>query len=54
MITKYDNEMMLEFISKSCNEAFARISVSAGTTEAITAQSMVCFVSPMSICEWIP
>ena len=29
MITKYDNEMMLEFISKSCNEAFARISVAA-------------------------
>ena len=29
MITKYDNEMILEFISKSCNEAFARISVAA-------------------------
>lgn len=29
MITKYDNEMMLEFVSKSCNEAFARISVAA-------------------------
>ena len=25
MITKYDNEMKLEFLSKSCNEAFARI-----------------------------
>lgn len=25
----YDNEMKLEFISKSCNEAFARISVAA-------------------------
>ena len=29
MITKYDNEMKLEFISKSNNEAFARISVAA-------------------------
>lgn len=29
MITKYDNEMKLEFLSKSCNEAFARISVAA-------------------------
>ncbi len=25
----YDNEMKLEFLSKSCNEAFARITVSA-------------------------
>ena len=25
----YDNEMKLEFLSKSCNEAFARIAVSA-------------------------
>ena len=29
MITKYDNEIRLEFISKSCNEAFARIAVAA-------------------------
>ena len=29
MITKYDNEMRLEFLSKSCNEAFARIAVAA-------------------------
>lgn len=29
MITRYDNEMKLEFISKSCNEAFARIAVAA-------------------------
>lgn len=29
MITKYDNEMSLEFLSKSCNEAFARIAVAA-------------------------
>lgn len=29
MLTKYDNEMKLEFISKSCNEAFARIAVAA-------------------------
>lgn len=29
MITKYDNEMRLEFLSKSSNEAFARISVAA-------------------------
>lgn len=29
MITKYDNEMKLEFLSKSCNEAFARIAVAA-------------------------
>ena len=29
MITKYDNEMKLEFISKSCNESFARIAVAA-------------------------
>ena len=29
MISKYDNEMNLEFISKSCNEAFARIAVAA-------------------------
>lgn len=29
MITKYDNEMRLEFISKSCNESFARIAVAA-------------------------
>ena len=27
MITKYDNEIKLEFVSKSCNEAFARIAV---------------------------
>lgn len=27
MLTKYDNEMKLEFLSKSCNEAFARIAV---------------------------
>ena len=25
----YDNEMKLEFLSKSCNEAFARITVAA-------------------------
>ena len=25
----YDNEMKLEFASKSCNEAFARITVAA-------------------------
>lgn len=29
MISKYDNEMNLEFISKSSNEAFARIAVAA-------------------------
>ena len=29
MITKYNNEMKLEFLSKSCNEAFARIAVAA-------------------------
>lgn len=29
MITRYDNEMKLEFLSKSCNEAFARIAVAA-------------------------
>ena len=29
MIRKYDNEMNLEFLSKSCNEAFARIAVAA-------------------------
>lgn len=29
MLTKYDNEMRLEFLSKSCNEAFARIAVAA-------------------------
>ena len=29
MLTKYDNEMKLEFISKSSNEAFARITVAA-------------------------
>lgn len=29
MISKFDNEMKLEFISKSANEAFARISVAA-------------------------
>ena len=29
MISKYDNEMKLEFLSKSCNEAFARIAVAA-------------------------
>ena len=29
MITKYDNEMKLEFLSKSSNEAFARIAVAA-------------------------
>ena len=29
MIIKYDNEMKLEFLSKSCNEAFARIAVAA-------------------------
>ncbi len=29
MITKYDNEMRLEFLSKSSNEAFARIAVAA-------------------------
>lgn len=29
MLSKYDNEMNLEFISKSTNEAFARISVAA-------------------------
>ena len=29
MLTKYDNEMNLEFISKSSNEAFARITVAA-------------------------
>lgn len=29
MITKYENEMKLEFLSKSCNEAFARIAVAA-------------------------
>ena len=27
MLTKYDNEMKLEFISKSSNEAFARIAM---------------------------
>lgn len=29
MISKYDNEMKLEFISKSSNESFARIAVAA-------------------------
>ena len=29
MITKYDNEMKLEFLSKSSNEAFAMIAVAA-------------------------
>ena len=29
MITKYDNEMKLEFLSKSSNETFARIAVAA-------------------------
>ena len=29
MLSKYDNEMNLEFVSKSNNEAFARISVAA-------------------------
>ena len=29
MLTKYDNEMSLEFLSKSSNEAFARIAVAA-------------------------
>lgn len=29
MISKYDNEMNLEFISRSCNESFARIAVAA-------------------------
>lgn len=29
MLTKYDNEMSLEFLSKSSNEAFARITVAA-------------------------
>ena len=29
MFSKYDNEMNLEFISKSNNEAFARITVAA-------------------------
>ena len=29
MLTKYDNEMKLEFLSKSSNEAFARIAVAA-------------------------
>ena len=29
MKNKYDNEMKLEFLSKSCNEAFARITVAA-------------------------
>ena len=29
MVSKYDNEMNLEFISKSSNEAFARIAVAA-------------------------
>ena len=29
MVSKYDNEIKLEFISKSCNEAFARIAVAA-------------------------
>jgi len=29
MLTKYDNEIRLEFLSKSCNEAFARIAVAA-------------------------
>ena len=29
MITKYDNEIRLEFLSKSCNESFARIAVAA-------------------------
>ncbi len=29
MVSKYDNEMKLEFLSKSSNEAFARIAVAA-------------------------
>ncbi len=29
MLSKYDNEMRLEFLSKSANEAFARITVAA-------------------------
>lgn len=29
MLTKYDNEMKLEFLSKSSNEAFSRIAVAA-------------------------
>lgn len=29
MNSRYENEMKLEFLSKSCNEAFARITVAA-------------------------
>lgn len=29
MVTQYENEMKLELMSKSCNEAFARIAVAA-------------------------
>lgn len=29
MLTKYDNEMKIEFLSKSANESFARIAVAA-------------------------
>jgi stage II sporulation protein AB (anti-sigma F factor) len=29
MLTKYDNEIRFEILSKSCNEAFARIAVAA-------------------------
>ena len=29
MVSKYDNEIRLELISKSCNESFARIAVAA-------------------------
>ena len=29
MKKQYDNEMRLEFLSKSCNESFARITVAA-------------------------
>lgn len=29
MVSKYDNEINMEFVSKSCNEAFARIAVAA-------------------------
>ena len=36
MVGIYDNEMKLEFVSKSSNEAFARITVAAFASEAVT------------------
>ena len=49
MLGIYDNEMNLEFVSKSSNEAFARIAVAAFASQLDPINTCTGFLYPCSI-----